>query len=337
MAKLEGVKTVDMVDGEITKISYDGAEYVKVAHDFKDARTGDIFFYNGRNGYYEITIRKRDFYGIDHPVRFTEDDGTDNGYMRSCPMHPLFRKIHAQSTPTLAEVSDKVDAIEQRVSALEGDDLKVGDYVTFTKDVFEHTKGKVSVIRQIDSGATMKYGLDSPTGESDGWARDGDIRKATDEEVTEATAPKFEVGDYVKVLADGEFGGVDVGEYGKVVKGHAEDGNRYSVRVDGKDDHDYFRPQDLEKLEGKDVERIVQFAKAGRNLDEFKKGDIVQVIERGSHDFVINEVVEIVDFSGRGSNKIKAKEIGGEVVGCPYLYEREITLIAPVESRVDSV
>ncbi len=29
MAKLNGVKTLDMVNGEITKVAYGGAEYVK--------------------------------------------------------------------------------------------------------------------------------------------------------------------------------------------------------------------------------------------------------------------------------------------------------------------
>ncbi|MEC0478940.1 hypothetical protein [Bacillus licheniformis] len=29
MAKLAGVKTLDMVNGEITKVAYNGAEYVK--------------------------------------------------------------------------------------------------------------------------------------------------------------------------------------------------------------------------------------------------------------------------------------------------------------------
>lgn len=39
MAKLEGVKTLDMVNGEITKVAYNGAEYERVEG---DAQEGDL-------------------------------------------------------------------------------------------------------------------------------------------------------------------------------------------------------------------------------------------------------------------------------------------------------
>lgn len=49
MAKLAGVKTLDMVNGEITKVAYNGAEYERVEgpeltgrHWIKNFRTNDI-------------------------------------------------------------------------------------------------------------------------------------------------------------------------------------------------------------------------------------------------------------------------------------------------------
>ncbi|RAP05498.1 hypothetical protein C2W58_01930 [Bacillus pumilus] len=39
MAALKGVKTIDMKDGEITKVSYEGAEYERVEG---DAKVGDL-------------------------------------------------------------------------------------------------------------------------------------------------------------------------------------------------------------------------------------------------------------------------------------------------------
>nr|MDF9458015.1 hypothetical protein [Bacillus pumilus] len=52
MAALKGVKTVDMVGGEITKVSYEGAEYERVEG---DAEVGGLLM--SREGCHDITSR----------------------------------------------------------------------------------------------------------------------------------------------------------------------------------------------------------------------------------------------------------------------------------------
>ena len=42
MAKLNGVSTLDMTNGEITKIAYEGEEYTKVVAERKGIKSGDI-------------------------------------------------------------------------------------------------------------------------------------------------------------------------------------------------------------------------------------------------------------------------------------------------------
>lgn len=108
-------------------------------------------------------------------------------------------------------------------------------------------------------------------------------------------APKAEalkVGDKVRVLKPGEFGGVYVGQIGEVVNGHAfdfDDKPEYSIKVVGADgDHDYFRPQDLRKATDEEVaeaKALVKkaakeavFTQAGRKPNEYRKGDIVRTI-----------------------------------------------------------
>lgn len=120
MAKLEGVKTIDMVNGEITKVSYNYAEYEKATTGFAQAQTGDLFQSDGgmdeTNGaFYEITIVEN---GDGHPIKFTDDAGDNNGYERRAPHLPLFRKISAQSTPTIEE---RVEELEAEVAKLKAE------------------------------------------------------------------------------------------------------------------------------------------------------------------------------------------------------------------------
>lgn len=488
MAKLEGVKTVDMVGGEITKISYEGAEYERV---YGEAKSGDIGVVKSNK---IMNMSKGDFFNVVKGGKYYDNSGDlrDANYGALRREYDIFRKTFDQSTPTLAKVSEKVDAIEKRVDALEGDKqvetpaksithegveytlvdrkaqpgdvivptmnrnsyftngepygpvsdalevknndgdhlgvynsdfrrtesnvlvyepdkaaLKIGDYVIFTVDFYEHKSGKVSVIREIDSGDfEYTYGLVTPSGIRDGWANVGVIRKATDEEVTEVlrpnegdivvitgvshreskfcvneigdigvvvgygptfktsvrvsvpgrkqtsnfthytdmrlatpaeinrydeavaaeNAPKFEVGEYARVKLN-----VHEHRKGDIVKITRIKTNAFDYQVDriGKNDYGFINVKNLEKLEGKDAERIVQFAKAGRKLNEFKKGDIVRADwttkseSGGLFEVESDRPIGTIDGGNYGLND------GGVTLG------EHLTLIAPVESRVD--
>lgn len=225
MVKLNGVQTLDMVNGEITKVAYGGAEYAKVADDFNTAQTGDIFLHTGNGAYYEITIRDSYFCGIHHPVRFITNGGRESGFMRGCSIHPLFRKV-SESSPTLVE---RVSALESEVSALKGEmatseeiitfegaeyrkvdrEARAGDVVIFRANTYRGLTNGIPYLVE-DSGGTLtvnnytflylpKYGRTCET---------VDVYEL----VAKEQAPKFVVGDYVKVVKS------ELGNEGKIVQ-----------------------------------------------------------------------------------------------------------------------
>lgn len=115
MAKLNGVKTIDMVNGEITKVAYEGAEYTKVV----SAEVGDLALctddisYFTKGEYYEVIEVDND--GDVHAI----DDEGDRFHMYVADGEcALFRKISAQSKPTLEQ---RVGALESDVAALKGE------------------------------------------------------------------------------------------------------------------------------------------------------------------------------------------------------------------------
>lgn len=110
MAKLNGVKTVNMQDGKITKISYKGAEYARVVD---DAQAGDLIYTTRAiddttaNSFYAVVKNE---YG---DGRFYDEEG-DSCASKLTPCE-VFRKVGASTTPLEA----KVDSLDKRVTALE--------------------------------------------------------------------------------------------------------------------------------------------------------------------------------------------------------------------------
>lgn len=233
MAKLNDVKTLDMVNGEITKVAYDGAEYARVADDFKDAQTGDLFLHTENGEYYEITIRDSYFCGINHPVRFITNGGRESGYMRECNIHPLFRKVSTDSPTT----EQRVSTLEAEVSALKGEvkpETSETSKEILTFEGAEYRKvdrvareGDVVVITHNDGELPIWYTVGRKYKVADGatiFDNDGDLqdvysksdgrtRETVDVyELVAGQAPKFAVGDYAKVVKS------DRGKEGSIVQ-----------------------------------------------------------------------------------------------------------------------
>lgn len=347
MAKLQGVKTIDMQDGDITKVSYQGEVYTKVAHDFKDAQSGDIFLNSDTDGYFEITIREKDFFGVPHPVRFTTDGGNDNGYMRECSIHPVYRKSPAAVSPPFAEmITSKVSAVEKRVSALEvakeptpifieGDgvkalrdgefsDIEAGEYGEITRFLVssEYT------VRVVDGEGYIDY------------FRPQDLELATEKPA------KPVVGDIV-VITRNTAGSVNsVGDIGKVTKGIY---SQAKVQVPGGPENAIWTSYSEMRLatiteveryyvsvvaERKKAELAAEreakdavFTKAGRKPNEYRKGDVVRVTG--------------------GYGGIKRGDIGvisrAETSGCPQISARgqkrycHVEIVCFAEDRKDAV
>lgn len=312
MAKLNGVKTIDMVNGEITKVEYGGAVYAKVAHDFEDAQTGDIFLNSRTGGYYEITIRKKDFFGIPRPVRFKNDDGTDNGYMRGCSAHPLFRKATSVSAPFAEMLTAKVEAVEKRVEALEGvkapqsapAPLAEGDRVmALANSEFGDIKaGKFGVVDDLDCGYSADpytIGVKADSG-AYCYFRPQDLELAAEDEA-------LKVGDYVVPLqvANTEYSITDTRmTLGKVVEGLHASGDDIRVEVvkheraeeigaDWSVMSKYFRKATVTEVAAatappKPKTGDIVVITANTNASRNKVGDIGKVGESTSYDAIVD-------------------------------------------------
>jgi len=291
-----------MTNGEITKIAYDGEEYTKVANDFLDAQTGDVFLNSSTGEYYEITIRNKDFYGIPHPVRFTNDAGIDDGYMRGCSVNPLYRKV-AQTAPKVSApfaemVTDKVSAVEsdvasldKRVSALETQhqpDLTA--VFTYRMRVKALTSGQFNRIHGGEVGrvsvSSVGYYGDDPYNIRVTIGEKVDYFRAQDLEAYTVEPPKKpSVGDIVVITGNSINSENDVGDIGKLTETGSDDARVQVIGGPTSSNWTLYSEMrhatDAEKAEYEkavaQAEATELFTKAGRKPNELRKGDIIRV------------------------------------------------------------
>lgn len=290
MAKLEGVKTIDMVGGEITKVEYDGAIYEKVddkavPNDIVEVIDGFGHLVSGDFG--EVVY--------DSEGDITVYDGVGNRVIyRGIPdAVNVFRKVSESSTPTIEQVDAKVDALADRVTALEGEKkdeskprtvkrkARVGERILIT-DVhefeFRYKNGDNFGVRGVYYDG--KVVLDVPGREILVLPREYEVIVEEESE----PAPTFRIGDRVKALSDSEFGGIELGEIGEIIDTDAGEGedDEYIITVETDRDACYFRPQDLELIEDgpyKPAEGDIVVITGNTNRSRNAVGDIGKVGE----------------------------------------------------------
>ncbi|WP_440097410.1 hypothetical protein [Bacillus paralicheniformis] len=244
MSKLEGVKTLDMVNGEITKVAYGGAEYVKTESPVQE---GDLFLLTeghmvigGESGEFYLT-EKHQTGAIFIPTRFlgsaTVTQRNGDGI--------AFRKVSA-SQPSL---EDRVSTNEKDIAALKSDvaalkveakteyvridksEAKAGDFVKFDEASFEYlTAGKFYEIEFVDDcGDPIIY-----DDEGDDFDTHGEVfevyRKVS---AADPKPERLKVGDYAKVVGNESGHYVEIDEI-------------VLIKRDDKD----FAPFHCEKLNG---------------------------------------------------------------------------------------
>ncbi|MEH7736881.1 hypothetical protein QPL77_14690 [Bacillus pumilus] len=182
MAALKGVKTLDMVGGEITKVSYEGSEYERVEG---DAKVGDLVlctdvtWCDATEGAFYLSIAKG-------PVIV---DDVDDKYRYYSDVYTLFRK-----KPTRLKVGDYakvVDAADHR-------GLAEGDFVRISED----DESDIPFYCDVLSGELAKNSV---------WMREKKLVPATEAEVAaakEAEAKRAIEAKWAKI-------GRKVGEYKK--------------------------------------------------------------------------------------------------------------------------
>jgi hypothetical protein len=341
MARLKGVKVIDMVDGDVTKISYEGADYVKVdepkAEDIGLRVRHDLPRIAKIGNYYAITQVNRG------KTNYIDEEG-DEPYTGTAENFVYFRKVNA---PTIDE---RVTALEHDVAELKDarvKSLQVGDYAKVIKNSYDTMSG-------FAVGDIVKI-IENPPYEDDelriehvkhvdfnytGYAPYiGYLVRATDEEVAQANAelePKLKVGDYAKVI-DGVNPSVKNGDIIKIYE-ICKDGERVRFTdVNGNKIAGCKRLEWLVRATDEEVEKaraeaqsIAKWVSIGRKPNEFKKGDIVRVVKEGkpSHTSVYKEGDIGVIISAYGTNRPVVDANDVPQLSC-------VELIAPVEARVD--
>jgi hypothetical protein len=398
LAKLENVKILDMVNGEPTRVEYNGEIYEKangIAKSGDLVRVADDVYITDvtEGGFYEI-------YADEHgDLAFDDDIGDDRDYDVWTDELETFRKVPAQPQPDLAE---RIAELERRIAALEGRGkrLTVGDYARVIANESDHYAEIGDIVKIVyDDKDYQPYKCELLDGENAGWFCESELVPVTDEEVAQVKsedqpkyrkvidrdprvgdyvkfdeaprsyltsgkyyeiveidyfgapqiidddddvfdtdglefevyelvaegAPKFEVGDYAKVISvSSAMRGFDEGDIVKVTGVNV--GGKYGTEIENEDGIVGFGKVGEHIVPATDEE--IRWAKIDRKPGEFKKGDIVRVkgSDAGLPIGTIGEIIGI-DFDGDldVSNGVNSRYHGTD----------QVELICPAEHRFD--
>ncbi|WP_232673898.1 hypothetical protein [Bacillus velezensis] len=353
MAKLDGVKTLDMVNGEITKVAYGGAEYERVEG---GAKVGDIVLIT-TTGWTDA--REGEFYkavGVDSggDAKIKDDRGLIDSHFRC--NYDLLRKVSASTDPSLEErvssAEGEIESLKSDVAALKGDDepkperLKVGDYAKVVdlgenRIRFGGSVGDVVKVADVRKNQIRTEELDGGDYNGNPWAEPRQLVRATDEEVAEAkdaaARAKFKRGDKVRLLSgagDYPLNGFENGKIYEVSDNSVVCVEGRRIRLEGGDclwGFGFATPDQLEILSEEEAAKIerkqaeeAKWAKIGRKVGEYEVGDVVR------YDYGDNEICEVVDDTEEGRVGVQTKEYG-------ICREKpaNLRLITPVEARFD--
>lgn len=338
MAKLEGVKTLDMVNGEITKVAYGGAEYVKTDSPVQE---GDIFLLTeghlvigGDTGAFYMA-NKRPSGGIEIPTMYKGNASAvqknGNGI--------AFRKVASATNPSVeervAKAEGEIDSLKSDVAALKGEaeykriaksEARAGDYVKFDDPPSYLTDKEYYEIKEFDDGDPVI--IDDDNDEYDTYIDNFEVyRKVSASSVeTEPKPERLKVGDYAKVVGNSN----GFSETGSIVKITVDDGSECPFKITflngeyagWRREESLVRATDEEVAEAK---RAAKWAEIGREVGEYKVGDIFRNPD--------GNLFEITRIDDRLVFPIRFTNLEGDDDG--YMRKANLTLITPVEARFD--
>jgi hypothetical protein len=333
LAKLENVKILDMVNGEPTRVEYNGVIYEKTE---ESAKAGDLVRVVDDN---IGDVEDGEFYElyIDEGDDLVFDDDVDDARPYDSWTNELetFRKVPAQPQPDLVE---RIAELERRIAALEGrgngavaeDQPKyrkvtdryprVGDYVKFDEAPCSYlTAGKYYEIVEIDDFGDPQI-IDDDGDEFDTYDFEFEVYELVSEGAT-----KFEVGDYAKVISvSSAMRGFVEGDIVKVI---GVNGCGYDTEIENENGTVGFGNVGKHIVPATDEE--IRWAKIGRKPGEFKQGDIVRVIKNHPHgsEKRIGDIDEITYLRNPHSFCV------GEGLG--WMGCSDVELICPAERRFD--
>ncbi|MGG1042523.1 hypothetical protein ABE153_11570 [Bacillus velezensis] len=283
MAKLNGVKTLAMVNGEITKVAYGGAEYVKTEG---LPKMGDLVL--AEEGGYDITYGA--FYKITEDADRADDvrflDDVDEERVRDDDEYVLFRKVAAATNPSVedrvAKAEGEIESLKSDVAALKGEaeykriaksEARAGDYVKFDYPPSFLTAKEYYEIKEFEDGDPVI--IDDDGDEYDTYSDDFEVyRKAG---ADDPKPERLKVGDYAKVVRK-EFGHLfDADDIIELI----DEGYRPNFAARRLLDEEVWYVDALELVRATDEE--VAEAKDAAARAKFKKGAKVRLISGGGY------------------------------------------------------
>ena len=221
--------------------------------------------------------------------------------------------------------------------------LTIGDYVKVVKlAMHNYNIGEIGHIT-VDEKDNQPYKAEKVDGSIGNWLRESEVVRATNAEISayedrkaELTKPaRVPVGAYVKITNDG-------GNSGKLAKVTEDDFGRLPYKcatIDG-EFLEWCNADEFEVLSEADAKLAVEaetarkkWAAIGRKVDEYKTGDVVEIVRNQSGD-VVGTITEITRASNGSTGHAVVNKRGGGV-GTWMADSNAIKLITPVEQRFD--
>ncbi|MGG1152374.1 hypothetical protein [Bacillus wiedmannii] len=276
-------------------------------------------------------------------VKVTEDDESDV---------PFDTKHLDGSYAGWRYEKDLVRATEAEVKAVATpkESLKIGDYAKVVKvDRFE-----IGDIVEIDGEDSQHF---RATRLKDGYWHyadlEGELVKATDEEVLEAKQALLKKGDYARIIGNTSSHKFEIGTVVKLER-YASGDDTFAAYYLDESDFWYAYRRDFEPLtkeeaehiareaeeekkakadrEEKEVERF-KWAAIGREVGEIKDGDVVKVIDSNNGSNLNNgDIGEVSEAGGSTFQVITRKHTRSN-----WFVSERVELIVPVEQRFDTV
>lgn len=207
------------------------------------------------------------------------------------------------------------------LEVLSEDNVKVGEYFVITDNSNGHRFATGEVIKA--KGAHITQLKAERMDEAYWWfVYYADVRRATDAEIAEATKPKFEIGDVVKVV-----------ERFAVVRSEIDLDGDYYIRYIDSGQNRYYHPTHIRHATEEEKSHLQTLI--GRGKDEYKVGDLVALFDRTPHGVGMYNgcIFEIASKNG-ASVMLLNNKTGNSFLHAAFGVE-DIKLITPVEWRHD--
>lgn len=218
--------------------------------------------------------------------------------------------------------------------------LRVGEYARVVE--YDHHAFSYGDIVKIieDDGSCVPYLAEKLSTGRTAWAEANRFVRATDEEVAAAKDPRnqFAVGDKVRLISGGGelplLGYENNGIY--TVTNPKQEGGRYpTVQITGGGQrYAYAKPEQIVKLTAEEVAEAerkqaeeAKWAAIGRKVNEFKRGDIVEVKHPCGAPLKSGDLVTVKSDSNTGGS-VRVTDIGWAV--------SVRALVVPAEQRFDT-